>query len=204
MRPVRPALAAMSVAMALAATASAAGKDDRLPFPLLVDVAYAQAEDGPEGWRRELEGWLLSTLEAERCYTRVRHVRDERPDGRYLQIDISVDGYEERQVYEVGQSALYDPDNPPEIQKAFTLRAEADFTLAFRAMPEGATLRSKKFRLVGAHRPVFDEDPRYAVRQQLTEGVFKSVRGIVCGLNEKKLTREIEKAKAEAEGRAAR
>jgi hypothetical protein len=191
----RNAALALAVTLFVAAGPPAPAKGEALPWPLYVSVDYGRPEDGPQGWREEMERWLVSNLEAERCYMSVELAGASPAPESHLQVEIQVTEFEERQQFDVAQSTALDPDQPPEVQHSYTLRAEAGFAVRLSMMPGGLELRRKTFRLVGSHRPTGMDDPRYEVRFQLAQGVFNTVRGMVCN---KKLGKEIAKAGEQA------
>jgi hypothetical protein len=182
----------------LALCASVEAKDQEpLPYDVGVAIRYGNV-GGPERYRQELEHRLIHGLGQKSCFRKVERFDPQHPGLSSLELLILIDEFEETMQYDVSMATLNDPRSSEEVQRQVTAQAEARIRLELRTLPEFAVVRSRDLTLHESYRPVFREDPRYEVRRLMVDELIKLARGFACKGSSKKLTRQIEAARAEA------
>jgi hypothetical protein len=161
---------------------------------LYVAVAWGE-KGGPETLRADIAGELLVVLERADCLGAAVRPADAGtpPAADDLDLRVVLSDFEEEVRHVASLAETYDPQRPADAPREVARTAvEAALRLTLAGRPEPA-LRQRTFRVAGAHRPLFDEDPRETARATLVEDLAERVRSFVCRGGAAKLERDIER-----------
>jgi hypothetical protein len=192
-RAILGALVSLSLLCPLRAP-SLAGKGDRLPYELGVKVSYGHPI-GPESLRDELQRMLVNYLGRSGCFGELSLIREESESDADLILDILLDDYREEHEYGMSIAALNSPDILPEQKQNQVAVISAFVEIDLRERGAPAPARSRRHKQVIAHRPQFDEDAEYEARFRFLDDTARYARDFVCRGSDKKLTKEIERAR---------
>jgi len=186
------------VVLAVAAAGGAAARNEAtLPFELGIRVVYGNFS-GPESWRETLERHLIDGLLRRRCYREVlRYDESDPPQPPALLLEVRIEGVSEELRFDVGMASLHDPNAPPDVARQVTARIEADLAYDLLTLPDRSVVRTRSSHLLGAHRPVFNEDPQQEARRRLLEAAVAAGESFACKGSAKKLSKQVERARNE-------
>ncbi len=199
----RPFLAAVLVVVTgalgvLGTPPSVAKVGDHLPWELAIHVSWGRFR-GPDVWRTNLENWLVLRFQRDDCFASNVVYDEEAEDPADLVMHVIIEDYEEQQVYDVSQAALNDPNAPPELANAHSVRVQASFDLLLLTVPEAARVRSRELTAEANYTPRFvGEDAARGARLKLVESVGRAAIALACKGNEKKLEKAVAEARASA------
>lgn len=202
-RTLRPPLAAALVVAtvtlgAVATPPSVAKVGDHLPWELAIHVSWGRFR-GPDAWRTNLENWLVLRFQQDDCFASNVVYDEEAEQAADLVMHVVIDAYDERQVYAVSSAALNDPNAPPELANAHSVRVQASFELQLRTVPEDASVRRRELTAEASYAPRFlGDDAARGARLKLVESVGRAAIALACKGNEKKLAKAVADARAGA------
>jgi len=173
-----------------------AGRGDRLPFDLQLDVGFDESVGGRESVREEVERVILGELDAADCFRTVQGRLAEAADSADLRLMVRILEVTEETSYDLSIAAQTAPNAPPAADKQQTTRMMADVELQLSTVPEATSVRAKRFQSSASHRPTSDEDARAVVRRSVLDDVVDTTVAWVCKGSEAKLRKQIAKARA--------
>ena len=171
-----------------------AGRGDRLPFDLQLDVGFDESVGGRESVREEVERVILDELDNAACFRAVGSRLAENAGSAELRLMVRILEVTEETSYDLSIAAQTAPNASPAADKKQTTRMVADVELQLSTMPEATSVRSKRFQASASHRPAFNEDARTVVRRLVLDDLVDTTVDWVCKGSESKLRKQIAKA----------
>jgi hypothetical protein len=183
-------------------TSVEAGRGDRLPFDLQLNVGFDESVGGRESVREEVERVILRELDGAACFRTVESRLPEGADRADLRLIVRILEVTEETSYDLSIAAQTAPNAPPAADKKQTTRMMADVELQLSTVPEATNVRSKRFQASASHRPESYEDARAVVRRLVLDDVVDTTVDWVCKGSESKLRKQIAKARARSSANA--
>jgi len=166
------------------------------PYDVHVELSFTEAS-GDEEMRDELELQLLSELRRAGCFRSViRFVpgdaENRRAESDALRLNVAVSELFEETTYDTSIAERADPQAPQDLELLHTSRIYAVMQVALEHPASGLSLRAKRLRGAGAHRPLMlGEDARHRALLEATIEAAQEVRRFVCKGGAKRLAKEI-------------
>jgi len=182
--------------LSLSCLAGAQAAEAPAPYELGVAIHFTQSS-GDEGLREEFELQLLSELRRSACFRSVELDRQDpenepRSETAELLLRIGVDELFEETVYDTSIAERADSRALESLDLAHTARFSVVVSASLEHSPHGKTLRSRRIRGHGAHRPlVAGEDARHIALREASSEAANSVRSFVCKGGAKRLRKQI-------------
>jgi hypothetical protein len=181
-----------------------AARGDRLDFDLQLAVTFDESVGGPESVRAEVQRVILGSLDHAACFRSVEPVPTDTPGANPLRLTVRILKVEEETSYDLSIAEQTNPNAPQDAAQQQTTRMLADVRLTLSTLPDGVTLRSKRFQTEASHRPGVYEDARSVVRAKVLDDVVDSTVDWVCKGSESKLRKQIAKSRGASPGSLAR
>jgi hypothetical protein len=172
--------------------------DTPLPYDLTVHVEYGP-DGGPEMFREELVRELALSLQRHRCFRSVETEAPEEPDGDDLMLRVYVASVVEEVEWDMSIASRSSPDGQAVAERSHTATIKVDTVADVGTLAEGASVRSKRFKKTGRHRPMVATDARYEARLDAVDDLVRLVRSFACRGSETKWAREIAAARGRLE-----
>jgi hypothetical protein len=171
-----------------------AEEGDRLPYHLTVEVAYGKPL-GPMRMRDTLARELVRELDARRCFEAVSPLDENEETGAGLRLTVILDRWRDETEHEMSMAQKNDPQPDPDRARLTVESVEAFVYMELAILPDGAAVRQKQYRQSNAYRPLFQEDARMAVEDEMLFDIVRNVKNFACKGNDKKLRKQIEQSK---------
>ena len=165
-----------------------------LPYRLQVEVAFDDS-GGSASFRDELEYEFVATLRAAGCFRAVQsHLAP--PFGPAdLLLALTVSHFDENIAYELSIAQRASPSAGPDADQRRVAHISAVFQADVTTLVDPAPVRSKRFRLAYAWRPLLGEDPRQKVQRDLLSGAGRKLRSFICKGSAKSWSKQVERAR---------
>jgi hypothetical protein len=166
------------------------------PYDVHVELSFAEAS-GDEEMRDELELQLLSELRRAGCFRAVIRVVagdavEHAAERETLRLNVAVSELLEETTYDTSIAERADPQAPQSLELLHTSRIQAVLQVSLEHPASGHTLRARRLRGAGAHRPLLlGEDARLTALREATIEAAQEVRRFVCKGGAKRLAKEI-------------
>ncbi len=174
-----------------------------LPYRLTIEARFGP-QGGPGQLLDDVRLELLSAMDRARCFDSAEPA--ESPAGRAgdILLRVTLDHVEERADVATSLAARNDPRASPDVARQMVARIEAWVTAEILLTDQSVVVRSRRFLQDNAWRPVLDEDPRHEARTLLVDQLVNTVRSFACKGKAKKWSKQLEKARAEAQNAGSR
>jgi len=171
-----------------------ASGDAPAPFDLTLLVDYGNNVVS-QSLRDEVSAAVLDELHRAGCFRSVGLVRPDPGDDDDLVLDLTLLDVIDETTFEVSLAQRDSPMAPPETAQRQIARLRVSFRLALRTASDDVLLREKERRVERTYRPLTNEDPRYAARQETLDAVAEVLRGFACKGSPKSLQKAVARAR---------
>jgi len=185
------------VLLAATTVAGAADRSEPLPWDLDVRVVF-DARSGPESLRADLERALATELRRDNFFRSVAVAAGREDRAADLLLTLVLEDVEDEQVHDTSIAQHHAPGSLPDVARGYVARLAAKVRLSLDTVPDGGTVRFKRFARAGEHRPILNEDARLEAVRKFTDGVARTARGLACRGSTKKWQRDVAEARERA------
>jgi hypothetical protein len=113
-----------------------------------------------------------------------------------LELKVVFDDFLDEVAFDASIAERSAPGGPPELQRQLQAFVETEFRVELRLPgPDGAVVRSERYRRKVSQRPVLDEDPRAEALDRMVEIVAQTVQRFSCDGSDKRFLRDLAKAR---------
>jgi len=178
----------------VAAPVSHAEEGDRLPYHVTVDVAYGKPL-GPTRLREQLARGLLRELDNERCFETISSLNEHEETDADIRLTVLLDKWRDETEHEMSLAVKNSDEPDPDRNKLTVENVEVYVYMELVKLPDGKPFRQKQYHQSNSYRPLFQEDAKLAVEDELLDDIIRIVRNFACKGTDKKLDKQIEQAR---------